>query len=322
MNMKKTVCLLLSMVMLLSMAACSNNTDVQDTQPVETQPAETTQPVESTPEVNNPATFISLSYSPNWEENFYLMAYTNDDGTAYVEYSGSIRKAANMDVSVLDTIAAALETSGLLALNGRSEWAEGEASGSFSVSYADETYASADFGGVVPEEFIASYKAVEECFATVMADVPEYVASVQVMGEMDPDEQAALLEILNNSGMEGLDMLTISDIPMDEYFPMMAGLSSTDGILSGSTCAPMMMTTAFALTGVTVDGSSEAVCEDFKTTMDWRKWVCVAPSNALIATKDDMVLCLMGSDQMYELTAASVEAAGWTVYEALENPDM
>ena len=34
------------------------------------------------------------------------------------------------------------------------------------------------------------------------------------------------------------------------------------------------------------------------------------------------ILCLMGSDQMYALPAASVEAAGWSVYQTLENPDM
>jgi hypothetical protein len=34
------------------------------------------------------------------------------------------------------------------------------------------------------------------------------------------------------------------------------------------------------------------------------------------------ILCLMGSDQMYALTAASVESAGWSVYKTLENPDM
>jgi hypothetical protein len=34
------------------------------------------------------------------------------------------------------------------------------------------------------------------------------------------------------------------------------------------------------------------------------------------------ILSLMGSDQMYALTTASVEAAGWSVYKTLENPDM
>ena len=320
MNMRRIVCLLVSVIMLLSLTACGSGEAVEQT--TEPQQTETTQTTEQIPEVDNLATYFTVSYAANNEQFSYLTAYPNDDGTVYVEYNGNGRKIANMDESVLNAITAALEESGLLALNGKTEWVDGEASGSLYVSYADDTMVTAEFGGVVPEEFVAGYQMLEEAFHNLMADIPEYVASVQVMGEMDPDEQAALLEILNNSGMDGLDMLTISGIPMDEYFAMMAGLSSADGILSGSTCAPMMMTTAYALTVVTVDGNSEAVCEDFEETMDWRKWVCVAPGNALIATKGDMVLCLMGSDQMYALTAASVEAAGWSVYKTLENPDM
>jgi hypothetical protein len=51
------------------------------------------------------------------------------------------------------------------------------------------------------------------------------------------------------------------------------------------------------------------------------KWVCVAPTDALVAVKDNMVLCLIGADQLFELTSAGVEAAGWTVVETLENPN-
>lgn len=317
MSIKRILCLLLSIMLLLALTACDAGKEVEDTQPIQTVP-----PTESVPEVDNPVAFFTVSYSPTEEKYNYLTAYTNDDGTAYVEYSGNGRKIATMDGSVLNAITAALQDSGLLAFDGKMEWLEGSASGSLSVSYANETYASAEFGGIVPEEFVTGYKILEECFRNLMADIPEYVASVQVMGEMNPDEQAALLEILNNSGMEGLDILTISSIPMDEYFPMVARLSSTDGILSGSTCTPMMMTTAFALTVVTVDGTSEAVCADFEANINWREWVCVAPSNALIATKGNLVLCLIANDQMYALTAASIENAGWTVYKTLENPDL
>ncbi len=317
MSIKRILCLLLSIMLLLALTACDAGKEMEYTQPIQTVP-----PTESVPEVDNPVACFTVSYSPTEEEYNYLTAYTNDDGTAYVEYSGNGRKIATMDGSVLNAITAALQDSGLLAFDGKMEWLEGSASGSLSVSYANETYASAEFGGIVPEEFVTGYKILEECFRNLMADIPEYVASVQVMGEMNPDEQAALLEILNNSGMEGLDMLTISSIPMDEYFPMVARLSSTDGILSGSTCTPMMMTTAFALTVVTVDGTSEAVCADFEANINWREWVCVAPSNALIATKGNLVLCLIANDQMYALTAASIENAGWTVYKTLENPDL
>lgn len=52
------------------------------------------------------------------------------------------------------------------------------------------------------------------------------------------------------------------------------------------------------------------------------KWVCVIPSNALIAENGNMVLCLMGSDTMYSQTAEAIEAAGWSNIATFDNPDM
>ena len=85
-----------------------------------------------------------------------------------------------------------------------------------------------------------------------------------------------------------------------------------------------MMTTAYSLVIVTVEDASkaEAVAADFESTMDWRKWVCVAPSNALLAQKDNMVLCLMAADELFTQTQQGIETSGWTVTKTLENPDM
>ena len=86
----------------------------------------------------------------------------------------------------------------------------------------------------------------------------------------------------------------------------------------------MMMTTADSLVIVTLEDASkaEAVANDFENTMDWRKWVCVAPSHALLAQKDNMVLCLMAGSDLFLQTQSGVEAAGWNVTKTLENPDM
>ena len=48
-------------------------------------------------------------------------------------------------------------------------------------------------------------------------------------------------------------------------------------------------------------------------------WVCVMPSNALVAVKDNMVLCLVAADELYAMTASGIESTGWTVVETLEN---
>ena len=60
---------------------------------------------------------------------------------------------------------------------------------------------------------------------------------------------------------------------------------------------------------------------DFAANVDWMKWVCVMPNNAMVAVKDDLVLCLVAEGQLYSLTAIGIEAAGWTVVETLENPN-
>ena len=86
----------------------------------------------------------------------------------------------------------------------------------------------------------------------------------------------------------------------------------------------MMMTTAFSLVIVTLEEGTDAqsVCDDFEKNLDWRRWVCVAPSNAFIAQKGNQVLCLMAGGQLYDSIAQSIRQTGWTQIKALTNPDM
>ena len=132
------------------------------------------------------------------------------------------------------------------------------------------------------------------------------------------------LEILNGSGIEALDGFTIMQIPMDEYFAYTAGLTAADGIQNAVSVAPMMMTSAYSLTIVTLEEGAKAedICADFEKNMDWTKWVCVAPSSAVIATKDNMVLCLMTYEGLEEGTPAGIRHAGWTEVKTFTNPNM
>ena len=82
-----------------------------------------------------------------------------------------------------------------------------------------------------------------------------------------------------------------------------------------------MMTEAYSLVIVKLDGAkAEDVCSDFEENLDWHKWVCVAPDQAMIAVKDDMVLCLMATQQVFESTAAGITKTGWTEVKTLERP--
>ena len=119
-------------------------------------------------------------------------------------------------------------------------------------------------------------------------------------------------------------ILLSSTVDKDEYFGFTLGLSNTDGITHGIICSPTTNVTAYSLVIVTLEDESkkDSVAADFEASMDWRKWVCVAPSNALIAYKDNMVLCVMGSNSLFEKTATAIAETGWTEVKTLKNPDM
>ena len=114
--------------------------------------------------------------------------------------------------------------------------------------------------------------------------------------------------------MANLDAFQIVDVPLDDAFTYMMGLSSMEGIASGPSCSAMMITTPYALSIVTVEdeGYVADVQADFLEHLDWTKWVCVMPTDAMVARKGNMVLCLMGADDLYNQTAAAITANGWT----------
>lgn len=317
---KKILCLLLSAVLLLS--ACGAPAAPSETTTAPT--TEVTVAVTTPSEVENPVTFFTLSMGENFEEIFSMTAYANEDGTAHIEYVGQEKKVGDFDAIYFHGIAAAFADSGLAALNGQDAYAEGEANGSMYVEFADGSMCTVGFSGNIPEAYAQGYAAMDAYFQQLVANLPVYVPQPMLMGEVEPALLDTMTQILNGTGIETLDGFAISQLPLDDTFGFAAGLSGTNGIVNAVSCAPMMMTTAYSLVIVTLEDASkaEAVSGDFESNLDWRKWVCVAPSNALIAQKDNMVLCLMAGDSLYTQTLTGIEAAGWTVTKTLENPDM
>lgn len=320
--MKRLLALLLAAMMLLSLAACNQKTDPADPS-TDTSETGSTEPGTQTtyPVTDNPVVFLSLSLGQDYENIHSITVMANQDGTAHVEYVGEVKKVGDLDANVFHGITAALENSGLAALNGQDVYSDGMANGSMFVEFADGTCISAGFGGEIPEGYSQGYAVMDAFFAQITAALPVYVPQPAIIGPVDPmllDEVTAILE---GSGLQNPDAFTISHVEKDEYFAYTLGLSGDQGIRSAVSFAPMMMTTAYSLVIVSLeDGvNRQDIANDFLQNLDWQKWVCVAPTNAMIAAKGNMVLCLMAADVLYTQTADGIAAAGWTVVKVAEN---
>jgi hypothetical protein len=323
------------MALLLMLTACAGPV-------IETTAPETSAPVEETnlpilPEegemsptaevvenpVENPITYFSMSLGEDYDHIRYLVAY-EDLGETYLEYVGQEKKAGRFPVSLLHRLTEQVAASGAEILNGRFDFPEEGAMGSLYITYADGTYVTADFTGPIPEEFTAAYGLLDAWFAEQTAQLEVYVPRPEVLGDVDADLMTEITAILESSGMEELDLMVISDIPLDDYFVFTAGLSSKEGVMHGAQCAAMMMTTPYSFVIVTLRDPADidAVREDFRQNLDWQKWVCVMPTDALIAQKGNMILCLMAMDNTYTETADAIAAAGWTEIKTLTNPEL
>lgn len=314
--MKRLTALAAAVLMLFALAACTSA-------PAETTaPAETAASIPTYPESDNPVTFLSLSLGENYEDIKTITVFANDDGTARVDYVGDVRKIGDLDASVFHAITGALADSGLAALNGQESWTEGEANGSMYIEMADGSCLTANFGGEIPQEYQDGYAKMDAFFAQLTADVPEYVPQPTVMDGVSEPLLTELQSIISGSGMASPDAFIISPVAKDEYFAYTLGLSTDAGVADAAQCAPMMMTTAYSLSIVQLEegADAEAICADFAANVDWQKWVCVMPSDAMIAVKDNLVLCLVADGELYAQTSAGIEAAGWTVAETMENP--
>lgn len=310
--MKKLICLLLAVMLLCGCAAAK--------------PAQTTQAPETTQvptyaEVENPVKFLSVSMGKDYGNILRMDVFYNEDGSVYVEYVGEEKKIGTFDANVMHGITEAFLQCGLTALHGQDVYGEGEANASMYVELEDSTMYAVGFSGDIPQAFRDGYEKLDQFFVALTAELPVYVPQPMVLGEVEEALLRPVLDILNNSGIQQLDAYTISQIPMDEYFAFTAGLSSDAGIASAVSCAPMMMTSAYSLVIVKVDSAkAEDVCADFEDNLNWLRWVCVMPDQAMIAVKDDMVLCLMATEEVFAGTAAGIAQTGWTEVKTLEKP--
>lgn len=315
--MKKIFALALAAMLVISLAACGGKV-VEE--PVES----TTQVPETTFEVDErPISFFSVAYGISEDEYSSIMIYDNQDGTAYVSYQAEVRKEGNVDISVLEGLNVVLASTKLPALYGQEVYEDGYANASLQINYGDETMDSMMFTGEIPAEFIDGYSKLQAYFQLELKDMPEYVAK-PVMGEdLDEAALAEVMEILNNADLGPLDMMAINNAQLDDpFFKDTVGIESA-GLTNAIICGSMMMTTPYSFSIVTVENEADiaSVREAFLADLQWTKWVCVFPTDALVAQKGNMVICLLGNADMYTETAAAIEAAGWQEIVTERNPE-
>lgn len=318
MKFNRILTLALAMLLVFSLAACGGNNN--PTEPATTDPTPTEAPAADT-NMN----YFSLSMGADYENVTSLTAYLNDDGSVAIEYNGEVRKVGTVDKAALNTIAAAFEATGLSELVGQDAYEEGTASGSMYVTYLENeetVYTTVDFGGIVPEAFSTGFAAMQTVFQTLTAEIPEYVPQPMVNGVIADNDRAALDAIMANMTIANPEGYAINGIEVNADLPYAVGLSTEAGIVSAVSFGPMMMTQPYSLNIVTVAEGTDpnTVAQDFVDSLNWQKWVCVAPTNALVAINGNQVLCLMASES-FTADAAAIETAGWTTFQSLENPE-
>ncbi len=326
--MKKILAFFLAALMVMSFAACTNTennpTDAPTEVPTEAPTdAPTEAPTDAAP-VEEGISFFMLSINHADGTPQYLMALPNEDGTVYLDMVDTVTKKGSVDGTALADIDTALQSSGLLELESTAADLYTENNVSLSVSYYDGDGVELAIHGDRPEAFDTGYAAMVACFTELMADLPVYVAKPMENGEIADSDRAALDGILANLELSGpADSYTISGIARDEFFANALGLVTDEGIASGVQFAPMMTTSAYALSIVTLEEGADAntIADSFEKGVDWTKWICVMPERAYIATKDNQVLCLLGSLEFFDATVAAIEADGWTAYKTLVNAD-
>ena len=267
--------------------------------------------------------FFSVNLNLTGNDNRYMMAYPNDDGSVYVEYVGDVKKiGTNMDGKVLESVTAAVVQSGIAALNGQNIYLDGGAVASAYVEYTDGTVIGIGYSGEIPDEYLTVYNALDTAFQTLTAELEVYVPVPLVGDGVDETALAELMAILDATQIRDLDMFQIADVTKDDTFTLVMGLSSAEGIANGTSCSAMMMTTPYSMVIATLDDGMDVqtVRDDFLNNLDWQKWVCVMPTGALIAQKGNMVLCLMGADALFAQTVQAVTDCGWENLESVDSP--
>jgi uncharacterized lipoprotein YehR (DUF1307 family) len=312
--MKKIIAMLLALVMIMSMAACGN----EDTEPTSTRAFEGT------------ITRFTMSFGENADNIKSMAAYATDDGKVFVEYVGDDTKVGVIDADAFDGITKAFNKTELKTLDGTGWNSYGDPIYSMHVEFSGgETLAIAYVGEISDEYkkfvdiYINGYDDMDNHFKKLTESMQILTPQPYLLCNLDLNIVNEMLNVFNSSGMSDLDSFVINDLGLDdEGFVSTSGLTSANGAVNAVCATPRLTSDPYSMAVVEFEGAvnAETIGADFEKNIDWKKWDGAEPTDALIATKDNMVLCLQAAGDMYSMTVNGLNAEGWTVVNEFKNP--
>lgn len=260
--------------------------------------------------VDDPVVYFSLKvWSPgDYEQS--LSTGINDEDKDVARYAVDERKEGEVDAAFFRALTLALEESGLRAFDGANT-SGGSEYATFRVTFASGASWSGNFMGQVPEAFYGAFDKLDAFFKEQLAELPALHTEVSVLDGADEALTAQAQRLVG--GVVHLETLQIAGVEPGAGVAWRLGLSDDSDIAAGVACSPNMDTEPYLLSLVRLRAGTDAggVTENFAASLDWERWVCVAPHFAWIGVKDDMVLCVMGNVDAAE-TARAALADGWS----------
>ncbi|MBE6928174.1 MAG: hypothetical protein E7467_06800 [Ruminococcaceae bacterium] len=305
--MKKFICLLLCLVLLVSLVACTKEEKNEETEPAN--------PIKE-------LSYFSMSYSADGNAIDYINITPNGE-TCMVDFTiDGVKKTGELSASVVSELSVVLAGTKLPGLADTSEYADGMAFASAYIEYADGTFLTCDFSGEIHEDFTGAFTEIAIFVTDAAESLAVYVPELSVMGEVDPALLDEIKLVMEGSGVDPLDAYAVAPCEKGEFFADEIGMISDAGVAVAACCRAQNMSTAYSFSIVKLDGSQlvENVCDSFVQGMNWDKWVCVRASDAVIATKGDMVLCIMADGDVFQMMLTGLEAGGWDVWQSYTDP--
>ena len=114
-----------------------------------------------------------------------------------------------------------------------------------------------------------------------------------------------------------MSVLLVEDVLWDEDFYSNTGLTSDYGIVNATRCSNMRIPADYSFVIVTLEDSSfiNAVASDFKANDSWFQQSEAPEYASYVAYKGNLVLCVIGSGELYDQTVSAIGQCDWTVFE-------